>query len=172
MNNEFADRITVVYFHELFLLSATRCSDIDARSPLLAEPLLEKVSIFHLFLCCIRASDRYVVIYRILKQIDSLEYHTDIVHKAAKRNVFYILPIYKDAAAPYIPESCQKRRYGRLSATRGAYKCGHFTGPHLKRNVFQYILLCISEADSVIFNRRHHSFPRTNTLQALDPFIL
>ena len=57
---------------------------------------------------CVRPAKSDIVVDRVLKQIHSLEHHTDIVHKICNRNITDICSTDFYTALFYIPEACNQ----------------------------------------------------------------
>ena len=64
-----------------------------------------------------RFSKLDIILNRIIKEIDILEYHTDVSQQTVKGIFLHILSADGDAAAVYIPKAGNQIAKGRLAGT-------------------------------------------------------
>ena len=123
-----------------------------------------------LFAGGVHSANSDVVVDRILKEIDSLEYHTDVVHQLCKRNCAYIRSTKEDRTFLHIPEPRKEVGNGRLTAAGRADKRGHAVFWHSKGNVLQNLALVIAKADIPELDLRH-AFCRNGGCAAIVQFF-
>ena len=100
----------------------------------------------------IRFAELNVVLNGIRKQIDILEYHTDIGHQLRQRICLYVFTADRNTAAVHIPKAGDQVTERCLAGTGGTDNRGHGTIRYFEADSIQNGTLFVGEAHILKFN--------------------